>query len=244
MAAVGVAMLALTRAELTFARWCFWLATVLITVSHVMWQWTADQPYGLKIATGVIVGAFLFGGLAAGIGWIQQKEAATQQPTTTVTQPPTAAPPNISFQKFALFWVELDKESFQLGAVTKFFNLDSVPYLVKGVVFDGDSWALIPRGSYLIRKFWGFEDRFELMEDNYIKAGNEAFFKKILPIRFEMTVNGGSMPDFIMRGKWNLSIGSRMIGLRSTTHYFRLETMGYPDLSDSFLALKLRCQGQ
>ena len=31
--------------------------------------------------------------------------------------------PNISFQKFALFWVGLDKGNYQLGTVIKFFNL-------------------------------------------------------------------------------------------------------------------------
>jgi hypothetical protein len=121
--------------------------------------------------------------------------------------PTSATGPNISFQKFALFWVEVDKEIYQLGVVTKFFNLDSTPYLINGVVFDGDSWTFFPRGSYLIKKYAAYEDHVELIEDNYIKSGNEAYFKKLLPIKFDMTISNGSTPDFALRGEWILFAG-------------------------------------
>jgi hypothetical protein len=115
--------------------------------------------------------------------------------------------PNISFQKFALFWVEVDKDIFQLGVVTKLFNLDSMPYLINGLAFDGDSWTLFPRGSYSIKTIAASEDRVEVFEDNYVKSGNEAFFKKLMPIRFEMTIINGSTPEVALRGDWTLIVG-------------------------------------
>ena len=74
VAALGVAVLAFTPAELQFARWCFWGAAALIIVSQVMWQLSSDQPLGLKVVAAAVVGAFAFGGLAAGLGWINNKE--------------------------------------------------------------------------------------------------------------------------------------------------------------------------
>ena len=40
--------------------------------------------------------------------------------------------PNISFQKIALFWVNVDEGIYQLGAVAKLFNSDSKSYSING----------------------------------------------------------------------------------------------------------------
>jgi hypothetical protein len=49
------------------------------------------------------------------------------------------------------------------------------------------------------------------MEDNYIKPNNDAYFKKILPIRFNMQVISGDMPEFVLRGRWQIVWGSTNI---------------------------------
>jgi hypothetical protein len=49
--------------------------------------------------------------------------------------------PNISFQKFALFWVKLDEDIYEIGVVAKFVNLDDRTYLLNGMIFEAISWG-------------------------------------------------------------------------------------------------------
>ena len=111
--------------------------------------------------------------------------------------------PNISFQKIALFWVNVDEGIYQLGAVAKLFNSDSKSYSIKGLTFEGRNWTFFPRGSYHVRRLAENVDHAELMEDNYLKPNSEKYLKKLLPIKFDMTINGGEAPEFVVRGKWN-----------------------------------------
>jgi hypothetical protein len=85
-----VAVLAFTPIEFRFARACFWLAAVLILGAHFMWQWTSDQPLGMKVLAAVIVCGFAGGGLAGGLGWIKQKReiiGAAAQPDILIFPP-------------------------------------------------------------------------------------------------------------------------------------------------------------
>jgi hypothetical protein len=170
-----------------------WVTWPGITVGalFVMWGLLPEHekyPLGPSFLF-IICGAGLVGSIAWGIEAFGLTEKESK----------------ISFQKLALFWVERDKDSYQIGAVIKLFNVDANAYLVKGIVFDGDNWSLVSRGSYHLKKLWGFEDRIELLEDNYIKSGSEKLFPKLLPIRFELKVNAGDMPEFIMRGDWKVA---------------------------------------
>jgi hypothetical protein len=90
VAALGVAVLAFTPVEFRFARVCFWLAAILILGAHFMWQWTSDQPLGMKVLAAVIVCGFVGGGLAAGLGWIKKKLETTSagaQPDVLIFPP-------------------------------------------------------------------------------------------------------------------------------------------------------------
>src|ERR1700733_11484771 len=146
--------------------------TVLIVVGYII--------IGLAACAGV------FGGYLAKLGH-DQRAAASKLP-------------NISFQKFALFWLQLDDDIYQLGAMTKLFNLDSKPYQINGITLDADNWSFFPRGGYQIRRFTENQDHAEVLEDNYIKAGNEAYFKKRLPIKLNMSIISGDTPEFVLRG--------------------------------------------
>lgn len=109
--------------------------------------------------------------------------------------------------------MKLDKDIYQLGAVTKFFNFDDKPYPINGIILDIENWTFFPRGSYHLRPPLPLqnEDHAELLEDSYIKAKSEAYFKKRLPIKFDMTISGGDTPELVLRGKWSLKIDNRNI---------------------------------
>jgi hypothetical protein len=130
--------------------------------------------------------------------------------------------PNISFQKIALFWVNVDEGIYQLGAVAKLFNGESTSYSIKGLTFEGRNWTFFPRGSYHVRRLAENVDHAELMEDNYLKPNSEKYLKKLLPIKFDMTINGGETPEFVVRGKWNLIFGENRI--QETPNLFSVHT--------------------
>lgn len=117
---------------------------------------------------------------------------------------PLPTTPNISFQKYALFWVEIEPARYQLGIVLKLFNLGSNAHLIKGIKFERETWKLIPRGSYYMRRYTEFPPTAEIVEDNYIKGNSEGYYKHLLPIYIELTINGGDTPDMAIKGRWTL----------------------------------------
>jgi hypothetical protein len=120
------------------------------------------------------------------------------------TAPQADAKPNISFPKYALFWVEVEPARYQLGIVLKLFNLDGNAHLIKGIKFERDTWSLVPRGSYYMRRYTEFPPTAEIVEDNYIKGNSEGYYKHLLPIYIELTINGGDTPDMAIKGRWTL----------------------------------------
>lgn len=121
--------------------------------------------------------------------------------------------PNVSFQKLAIFYIQVDENIYQLGAVIKLFNLDNQPHLINGITFDRTSFDMLPRGGYLLKQFFLNQDHAEIIEDNYIKANSEGFYKKLLPIKFEMTILGGAPPEFIFFGQWQLLFGDKRVAV-------------------------------
>ena len=175
------------------------LASVSIVLTlHIAWvrlrTWGLRMGplIGLAIGFSIVLGSAIWGFRV----WAPQADIATNR---------------VSFQKYAVFWVELDKDIYQLGVVAKFFNVGDEPHLVKGLILTdaANNWSFAPRGGYTIRRIVGNLDSAELLEDNYIKAGSEAYFKKLLPIKIDMTIIGGDTPEFILRGKWTLLLDSQ-----------------------------------
>jgi hypothetical protein len=169
-----------------------------------------------------IAGAAIAVGLVFSLHWLKLKEGISGG----------AKAPNISFQKLALFWVESEKEIFQIGVVAKFFNADEKPRLVKGLVFDGDSWALIPRGGSNIRRLTANEDHAELLEDNYMKGGDVAYFKKLFPVKFDMTILAGQPPEFILRGSWDLLLQDAKIAVAPALYSTYADAMSLESWND------------
>lgn len=142
--------------------------------------------------------------------------------------PHAVAKPNISFQKFALFWVQTDKNVYQIGIVTKLFNEGDQSYLVNSLSFDSGNVKFIPRGGYYLQRMtaWQFPARVELIDDNFIKANDVAFIKVLLPIRYELIVQGGDMPDLELSGHWTIHLdkASQAISPRSYSAYGKILT--------------------
>lgn len=110
----------------------------------------------------------------------------------------------LSFQKYALFWVRIEENIYQIGVVTKLFNPNNRPIQITGLVFNGRRWSFFPRGSYNVMAMRQNGSHAELLEDNYLKPASDAYFKQLLPLKFEMRVNGGLMPELVLRGKWGV----------------------------------------
>lgn len=201
---VGVTMANPTARELRFARLCFWTAAGLSLIAIAWLTHEIPLSFGKIIATGV-VGAAITIGLVIGLDWIDGRNKASEIVKTNTQTP------NISFQKFALFWVETEKNVYYLGVVAKLFNLDPKPHLINGITLDKTYWNLIPRGGYLIQRYVQFQDHVEIIEDNYIKAGDVGYYKKLLPIRIEMIVEGGEAPDFMLLSRWNFVFENKTI---------------------------------
>ena len=111
--------------------------------------------------------------------------------------------------KFAVFWVETDNNTYQLGIVAKLFNLDEKPQTIKSMTFERSAWRFAGDGSYHIRNYDEGYDQPELIVDGEIGAGAVGYLKKRLPIVVSATMVGGEMPDFAQIGRWYLTYRNR-----------------------------------
>lgn len=138
---------------------------------------------------------------------------AAQHDATIPTQKPEEPAPNISFQKFALFWVQTEPRVYHLGVIAKLFNAGDKSHYLDGLTFERTEWKMIPRGSYVIRRYIEFPDKVDFIDPNFIKPNDVGYYKKLLPVRWDMTIQGGVLPDFVLIGKWNATIGATQIAL-------------------------------
>lgn len=131
----------------------------------------------------------------------------------TATASPVASP-KLSLQRAAIFYVSQGQDIFQLGMVIKLFNLDAVPYLIHGVTFSDITFNYTGRGSTVVsRAPFQIGDQAEVTEDNYIRAGDAASFKVLLPIKIGINSehSKGAPPEIITFGKWLVVIGDKTI---------------------------------
>ncbi len=196
----------LSMADFRAARRGFWATALSFATIGLVLGIMTTWPLSIRIAVCAAFMAVSGGGLIWILDYLKVRETLGIAETAT---------PNISFQKFALFWVETEKDVYYLGVIVKLFDLDTKPYLIKGITIDRVSWKLIPRGGYLLRRYTEFHDHVEIIEDNYIKGGDVGYFKKLLPIRVEMTVQGGLTPDFMLLSRWNLVFDDKNVPIKT-----------------------------
>ncbi|MFT7570218.1 MAG: hypothetical protein ACI9JL_001245 [Paracoccaceae bacterium] len=192
-----------------------------------IWSWLPEKPFRRKYMGPLILLVVSFVGVGTAVVWFSR--LAEREKSQEVVQ-------NLLFQKFALFWVEGEKHHYQIGVVTKFFNFDDKPYQINGIVLDLENWTFFPRGSYHLRSLTQLEDRAELVEDNYVKSGAEAYFKKLLPVKFDLTINGGDTPELVLRGRWSLRTKDHTVAVIPplySVHPRPLSTQEWDDLLKS-----------
>ena len=83
-----------------------------------------ELPYYVKYIVGVALiavglGAINYGRLVFKAGWDDQHDQ-----------------PDIVLRKTAFFWIEIEKDIYQIGVVIRLFNLGDKPYLVRGVALN------------------------------------------------------------------------------------------------------------
>jgi hypothetical protein len=230
--------------EFWIARGAFIIAAFAIAGAFFYWLSEGDRESRLIILFGAIVGAWVFIGLPFQLKWLDGRQEKIKALEAAATPAEEGSPssesiqPNISFQKFALFWVKLvpSQYDYQLGVVTKLFNLDSKPYLINGIVFNRGAWQFVPRSSFHLRTYTEYPDHAEIIEDNYIKAGNEGYFKKLLPLTLGMDLQGPA-PEAIIIAQWGLVFGKNIIRVNPEL-YSVYETPISPDEWDDLLKPK------
>jgi hypothetical protein len=150
-----------------------------------------------------VLAAFLLGA----VGWVDFKYGTSVPDAAPVSTP--IATPKIEFQKFALFWVELSKDQYQLGIVGRFFNEDNNSYRVTSIQFFGGQSRWEPRGSYTIQTLviGGFPDKVDVIVDDDFGAGTVKYVKHLLPVTFGMHINGGKTMDItFINSQWILHL--------------------------------------
>lgn len=82
LAILGLTMAATTPGEFRFIRACFIAAAVIsaVTVFLLQWNYTEGIP-AVRIGTIAILGAMIFGGLAASLDWLNHKQNPPKQGT-------------------------------------------------------------------------------------------------------------------------------------------------------------------
>jgi hypothetical protein len=133
--------------------------------------------------------------------------------TVYVTQPAQTSPPEVSFQKYALFWVRTDKNNFQIGMIAKLFNLDNKAHLIKGITLSLKSNTLQAHGvPYLMHRESVVFEHAEIIEDNFIEPSAKGYYKKLLPLHIELTLANSEPisdtesrpPEIKLSSEWTL----------------------------------------
>lgn len=115
--------------------------------------------------------------------------------------------PKITLRRFTFFWVEADKDIYQIGAVIRLFNLGDKPYLVKGVALDASKPTYYGRGQTYLRQIFVTGSRTEITDDNFMRPASDATFKMLLPIKFEATITIPPPMGILFVGQWSLLLG-------------------------------------
>ena len=151
-----------------------------------------DAPYYVKYIVGaallaIAAVAFAFGTNFLKAGWDDQHDQ-----------------PNIVLRRTAFFWIEIEKNIYQIGVVIRLFNLGGKPYLIRGVALNATNPLFYGRGQAYIQRVILTGARAEIKDDNFLKPMDGAYFKMLLPIKFEATIEHPPPPGINFVGTWAL----------------------------------------
>lgn len=119
----------------------------------------------------------------------------------------SAEPPKITLRRVTFFWVSVDRDMYQIGAVLRLYNLGDKPYLVKGAALEASEPTLYGRGVSHLRKIFVTDARAEITDDNMMRPATDATFKMLLPIKIDASIDHPPPPGIVFVGKWSLLLG-------------------------------------
>jgi hypothetical protein len=126
--------------------------------------------------------------------------------------------PVVIFPKFALYWIQKEGEDFcDLGIFIKLFNADTRAYTLNSISFATASFSIVGRGSWYIQRLIIWPKHGQTIEDRYIKAGSEGYYKILLPMKMAFTPangsesNGGPPPGLLLKAKWTVVLGQQTV---------------------------------
>jgi hypothetical protein len=122
--------------------------------------------------------------------------------------------PNILFQKYALVWVNTEKTTYQLAIIARLFNQDNKSYLIKSLAINDAAGQWIPRGGYYIQRFAVFPEHLDVVVNDDFAANSVKYVAHLLPIIFEMTIEGGDTMDIKLTGDWTLFLDKKALQLK------------------------------
>lgn len=127
--------------------------------------------------------------------------------------------PKIIFPKYSLFWVEMNPGIYQLGMVIKLFNSDNQAYVINGISYSSATYQMVGRGSWWVKELALWPSEGQSIEDRYIKAGNEGYYKILIPTAVKLTPangtpeNSGPPTGYIIRAKWSFVFGDQHLSV-------------------------------
>jgi len=111
-----------------------------------------------------------------------------------------------------------DKNVYELGLVAKLFNSDTRAYTINGIGYTAgpsSKFELVGRGSWILARLAVFPPHAQSVEDRYIKAGSEGYYKLLLPIGMMLTPangspdNSGPITGIHMLADWTFTFGKQ-----------------------------------
>ncbi len=117
-------------------------------------------------------------------------------------------PPDVDLHSLRIYFVEIDKNTYQLGLVAELANRDAKTYRIDGMTAHPTSIDVAGRGQNYIRKIWGDVDG-HTTNDHHLEANKDAFFRMKLPLKFEMIVAHPPPPEILFFGEWLLLINGK-----------------------------------
>jgi len=117
-------------------------------------------------------------------------------------------PPDVDLHSLRIYFVELDKNIYQLGLVAELANQDAKTYRIDGMSARPTSLDIAGRGQNYIRRIWGDVDG-STTNDYHLESNKKAFFRMKLPLKFEMIVAHQPPPEILFFGEWRLVINGK-----------------------------------
>jgi hypothetical protein len=116
-------------------------------------------------------------------------------------------PSKITLRRVSFFWVQVDQNIYQIGAVLRLYNLGDKPYLVKGVALEASEPNFYGRGRFYLQKLFVTSAHAEFIDDNMIRPASDATLKMLLPIKIEGSLEHPPPPGVVFVGQWSLLLG-------------------------------------